>query len=140
MTTTPTLGKHDRDPRQLLLERYHEHNAGNLQTRLPLRVRDFLNNLAKYKYPSREAMALSALERFLAERSSMLRAEEIWQARATSPESVWVQYTISVPPALATQIRDEAMRLNISVASYLVTALNWLCLLPEHAKYFKSGA
>lgn len=128
-----------------ILGNFHRSQAGNLQTRLPERMRDYFNELARHQYPSREAMLSIAINEYLATHpikplTGDAEHPAIWQARAVGMYTGWVQYTVTVADELGVKVRDYARDANSSAASVLATALNWWGRQPEQAKYFKKDS
>jgi len=140
--TDNTKKQDSHEGQRIILDRYHATLAGNLQTRIPERMRDFLSALARHKYPSREHMLSLALNEFMIAFPRTAISEgthpPLWQARAVNKDTSWVQFTVAVDAELAQKVRDHAQALNASTASYLASVLNWWARLPEQAQYFKT--
>ena len=103
-----------------------------LQTRVPEALHDYIKAISVYRYKTMAAMFEELYTRFLDERpyelglhfrqpKAAIRAQRGEGGKTTG----WVQLNVIVPEDLAERLRQDALRLEVSLASYLYTEIFW---------------
>src|SRR3569833_3470573 len=102
-----------------------------LQTRVPEALHDYIKAISVYRYKTMGAMFEEMYTRFLEERPKKLDLHfrqpkaAIRALRGEGGKTGWVQLNSIVSEALAARLREDALRLEVSLASYLYTSLFW---------------
>lgn len=104
-----------------------------LQTRLPEPLRQYLKALAAYRWGTLDAMFERVFTHFLREKPyehglhfRQPRAAASYARGGDSRQKTgWVLVNVHLPRELAGAVRRDAERLEVSIASYLYTALYW---------------